>query len=120
MNAVEVVQDFLVKGSELLVQADRAVIFCFGAFYLVGTAGTVLALVEFLRSAKAVSADRNRTQKMEFLTIGTDQIAVPVHLEIDCPEGIIPVFFVGSLFSVCGKLHIFFHEPLDILGQLII
>ena len=38
MDAVEVGQDLFVKGSEFLVQANRAVIFFFGAFFLVGTA----------------------------------------------------------------------------------
>lgn len=52
--------------SQLLIQANGAVPFRFGAFVPVRTVGTVLALVEFLRSAVTVSSDWYRTQEMKF------------------------------------------------------
>ena len=48
MDAVEVVENFLVEARKLLVEADGAVAFGLGAFILVRAVGTIFALIEFL------------------------------------------------------------------------
>ncbi len=47
MDAIEVVQNLLMKAGQFFIQADGAIAIGLGAFILVGTAGTVLALVNF-------------------------------------------------------------------------
>ena len=58
MDAVEVGKNLLMEAGPFLINADGAVAFGLGALVLVGTAGTVLALVKFLYPA-AVVLDRH-------------------------------------------------------------
>ena len=58
VDAVEVVENFLVEAGKLLIEADGAVALSFGAFILVWTARAIFALIKFLRSTVEVAPDR--------------------------------------------------------------
>jgi len=76
MDAIEVVKNLLMKAGEFFIQVDGAIAIGLGAFFFVGTAGTVLALVNFFCPAITVSLNRPGTQEMKFFVIGADETAV--------------------------------------------
>ena len=106
MDAVEVGKNLLMEAGQFLIEADGAVILGLGTFFLIGTAGTVFALIKFFCSAIVVALDRYGTQKEEFPVVWTQQITVPIYPEVDRPEWIIPIFLVGGFFLIHRKLHI--------------
>ncbi len=59
VNAVEIVQNLLMKLCKLLVQTDNTVAFAFAARLLVRTFAAILALVIFFGSAVFVSFHRS-------------------------------------------------------------
>ena len=91
MDAVEVDENFLVEAGKLLIEADDAVAFGSGAFFLVRTAGAIFALIKLLRSAIEFALDRYGAQKKEFPAVWADEIALFIQHEVHCPVGIIAV-----------------------------
>lgn len=69
VNAVEIVQNFLVNIRELLVEAHGSVLFRFLALLGVRTAAAILALIDFVLPSVEIPLDRLAIGKLELSVV---------------------------------------------------
>ena len=112
MDALQVVDYFLMHGSKLSVNPYSSILIALSASFCIRTSGTVLALVYFLLAAIGVPLYMTAILKMKGLSVRTSHDSVCPDREVNCPKRILMVFPVSCFLLEHGELHVFFHTVL--------
>ena len=112
MDAVQVVENLLVEGSQFIVQPNDPVKSAFVTFRSMWAAAAILALVKLYGPPILVALYRFCPYEKKFLVVWTNQPSRFIYSEIHGTIRVVTVLLVlGSLF-VHGELHVFFHSML--------
>lgn len=120
VGTLQVVQDLPVHRGQFQVQLNTAIAVGLLALACVGTAAAILAFIDFFLSAIQVPFDCSSISKPEYFSARANQISGFVCLEVDCPEWVVPIFFIRRFLLVHWKLHELLHPVLLAVDVIVI